>query len=342
MKGFVLIFCCSILFVNCSDNSVSTTENITEWEVDLSLYDVPEGFPEIEYPEDNYPTKAKIELGKKLFFDPILSDDRTISCASCHFPEYAFSDTVALSKGVQQRTGKRNAPSLMNIAYHPILFRDGGAPTLEIQLITPIQDENEMNLNITEAIDRLSEDSTYTELFDNAFGQPPSLFGLSRAIAAYERTLISGDSKYDDFKRTGDSTLFNSQELLGLKLFSSDRLNCTACHNGFDFTDYSFRNNGLYTNYTDPGRANITLDSADLGKFKVPSLRNVALTSPYMHDGSLPDLKAVIHHYNSIEENNHLKDTDIQSINLAENEINALISFLNTLTDKSLQKHYNQ
>lgn len=316
------------VFSSCADIGQEKIDEIVPFSVDL-----PAHFPSIEIPANNRITAEKVALGKRLFFDPILSFDTSVSCASCHFPDRAFSDTIALSLGVNNRIGDRNAPSLINVAYATSLFRDGGAPSLEMQIITPIEDENEMHLDIDDAVVRLQNDPSYVKDFVEVFDTLPTLFGLTGAIAAFERTLIGGSSKYDSFLQSKDSAVFNSQEKLGLQLFMSDDLKCAKCHKGFYLSDNSYRNNGLYKNAIDLGRANLTLDSADIGKFRVPSLRNITLTAPYMHDGSLGTLEEVINHYAAGGKNASNQDPLIKGFDLSDQEHEALVLFLTTLTD---------
>lgn len=325
--GFCAIAFLSV-FSSCADIGQEKIDEIVPFSVDL-----PAHFPSIEIPANNPITAEKVALGKRLFFDPILSFDTSVSCASCHFPDRAFSDTIALSLGVNNRIGDRNAPSLINVAYATSLFRDGGAPSLEMQIITPIEDENEMHLDIDDAVVRLQNDPSYVKDFVEVFDTLPTLFGLTGAIAAFERTLIGGSSKYDSFLQSKDSAVFNSQEKLGLQLFMSDDLKCAKCHEGFYLSDNSYRNNGLYKNAIDLGRANLTLDSADIGKFRVPSLRNITLTAPYMHDGSLGTLEEVINHYAAGGKNASNQDPLIKGFDLSDQEHEALVLFLTTLTD---------
>ena len=320
----------AILLTNCV-GVVEETDPITSpYEVE-----VPSHFPPIPVSNDNPLSEEKIALGKRLFFDPILSLDSSVRCASCHFTSHAFSDTITLSRGIGDSIGDRNAPSLMNVAYATSLFRDGGAPSLEMQLYTPIEDEKEMHLDIDQAVIRLLNNTSYVRDFQNVFDTLPTLFGLTRSIAAYERTLISGNSTYDHFLKTGDSSIFNPQEKLGLQLFMSDELQCYSCHSGFYMSDNSYRNNGLYATYDDLGRANLSLDTSDIGKFKVPSLRNISITGPYMHNGSVLSLGAIIDHYAEGGKNNANQDDLINGFQITEEEKEALIQFLETLTDSA-------
>lgn len=293
---------------------------------------IPKGFPTPVIPEDNQLTIARVELGKKLFFDPILSRDFSISCATCHHPEKSFSDTVALSKGVFGRKGLRNSPSLANIAYKNQFFMDGGVPTLELQVTAPIQDHNEMDLNILDVVQRLKSEPDYVKLSMQAYNQEPSPYVITRAIASYERTLISGNSSYDQYKNGNETALTHSQKR-GMGLFYSARTNCSSCHNGFNFTSNNFENIGLYSLYKDSGRMRVTLNEVDRGKFIVPSLRNVAVTAPYMHDGSMESLEEVIDFFNGGGHTHSNKSYLVKNLSLTNQEKNDLVNFLKSLTD---------
>ena len=310
--------------------------NNTPFEITL-----PDYVPVIPTPDDNNLTFEKIDLGKKLFFDKTLSSDSTISCASCHMPQFAFSDTVAFSKGVNAETGNRNSPTLTNVAYNSTYFWDGGAETLELQLNVPFTDHVEMNMSYPELIARLEKNNEYRRAFIRLYDDKPTLFGLTRSLASYQRTLLSFNSKYDHFVQ-GDSTALNKQEIAGMILFFSERTQCSTCHVGFNFTDNSFHNIGLYEEDEDYGRMRITTRESDFGKFKTPTLRNVALTAPYMHDGSLETLAGVIDHFNSGGKNNPRKSALIKPMGLSHQEKENLIAFLNTLTDYSFIDEHNE
>jgi len=295
------------------------------------LMEVPEGFPEIPYPEDNEFTEARWQLGKQLFFDPIMSADVSISCASCHQPELAFSDDQAFSPGVDQAPGTRNSPSLANVAYHPYYTREGSVPTLEMQVLVPIQEHNEFNFNIVLIAERLRADSTYYQMALDAYGREPDPYVITRALACFERSLISGNSAFDQYER-GEGNL-SASVLRGKELFFSERTQCSSCHGGFNFTNYAFANNGLYSDYPDPGRFRFTGEEQDLSRFKVPSLRNVDLTAPYMHDGSFTTLEAVVEHYNSGGKDHPNKSPLLQLLLLNEQEKQDLVAFLQSLSD---------
>lgn len=301
--------------------------------VDEALLVIPVGFPEPEFPVDNALTPERWSLGKRLFFDPIMSSDNTISCASCHHPELAFSDNRPVSTGVAERPGTRNAPSLANVAYHPYFMREGGVPTLEMQILAPIQEHSEFDFNILQIAERLNEDASYVDASQRAYERYPDPFVITRAIACFERTLISGNARYDQYKN-GNANILTDSEKRGKDLFFSERLSCTACHDGFDFTNYAFENNGLYEEYVDQGRFRLTNIESDLALFKVPSLRNVAMTAPYMHDGSLATLEDVIEHYNTGGKSHPHKSPLIRPLHLTELEKADLRHFLESLTDE--------
>ena len=298
------------------------------------LLALPPGAPSPLIPEDNPLTVASVSLGKALFFDPRLSRDGTISCASCHFPDRAFSDTVALSRGVDGLTGMRNAPSLGNVVYHTAMFRDGGVDDLERQVIAPVEDPVEMDHFLQGAVDAVANDLEYQRKSQLAYGRPLDAFVITRAIASYERTLISGWSRYDRYVYGGELPALNESEVRGLALFNSELLNCTACHNGFDLSDHSYQNIGQYLTYADPGRERISLDPGDAGKFKVPSLRNVALTGPYMHDGAMATLEEVVDHFASGGQPHPNRSPLLTNFALSAEEKTDLIAFLNALTDE--------
>jgi cytochrome c peroxidase len=287
---------------------------------------VPKGFPEISVPNDNALSLERIALGKRLFYDPILSKDSTISCNSCHFQEYAFADNRSISPGVEERLGKRNSMSLANVAYADVLLREGGVPNLEMQVLVPIQEHNEMDFNIVAVAERMQSDSSYVKQSLEAYNRMPDAFVITRAIASFERTLLSGSSRYD-------SNILSASEKNGKDLFFSDSLACSSCHGTFLFTTQEMENNGLYVHYPDSGRYILTRLQEDIGRFKVPSLRNVELTSPYMHDGSLSTLEHVVAHYESGGSNHFNQSNLVKGFNLTAIERANLIAFLQSLTD---------
>ncbi|MBS3914085.1 MAG: c-type cytochrome [Bacteroidetes bacterium] len=242
---------------------------------------------------------SETELGKKLFFDPILSSDKTISCASCHKPEFAFADTMAFSKGVGGQLTARNTPSAMNVAGRPYLFWDGRVATLEEQVLHPIANPVEMGIGIHDVIKRLQKNTFYKKAFKQVYGKKPSALLLGKAIASFERTLETGGAPIDLFIG-GDSSAISISAMRGRDLFL-DKAHCFDCHFTPDFTADEFRNIGLFNGFDlrDSGRYNITHKTEDIGKFKVPGLRNVALTAPYMHNGMFRTLEEVVEYYNN-------------------------------------------
>lgn len=294
----------------------------------------PPGFPPIPFPEGNEFTLERWELGKKLFYDPIMSVDSTVSCGSCHKAHLAFSDDQAFSPGVENRPGTRNAPPLTNLAYSPYFTREGGVPTLEMQVLVPIQEENEFDHNIVYISERLMASEEYVRMSYEAYDREPDHFVITRAISTFERLLISGNSPYDQWEHQGVTTALSAAQLRGKDLFFSDRTQCSQCHNGLNLTNHTFENNGLYEEYPDPGRERLTGLEEDRARFKVPTLRNIALTAPYMHDGSLASLEQVIDHYASGGEAHPNKSPLIQPLNLTAAEKEDLVAFLESLTDQ--------
>lgn len=293
----------------------------------------PPGFEEVFYPEGNAYTKERWELGKKLFYDPILSIDSSLSCSSCHKQEYAFADNKAKTPGVFDRPGKRNAPTLTNVAYLPYVLFEGSVPTLEMQILVPIQEHNEFNHNIVSIAEALNKDKTYVQLSNKAYNRNPDAFVITRAISNFQRTLISGNSRFDQYHYQNKKHVLTDSEIRGKDLFFSDKTKCSQCHSGFQFTNYTFENNGLYEHYEDIGRYHFTGEESDKHKFKVPTLRNIELSAPYMHDGSFNTLIDVIEHYNSGGKNHSSKNTIIQPLNLSSEQKADLEAFLKSLTD---------
>lgn len=298
------------------------------------VLDKPAHFPDFEVPEDNQFTAERIELGKRLFYEKRLSVDSSLSCESCHFQQLAFTDGKSIAIGVHGNVGMRNSPALINLIYDEFFFRDGGVTRLETQAMSPINNKDEMGFDIHVAAERIAQDEEYQRLSQVAYGQEMSAFVVTRALSAFQRTLISGDSKFDSYFYNGENLLFSESEKKGEAIFFG-KGNCFNCHNGFNFTNFGFENNGLYINYLDKGRSRITLLAEDEGKFKVPTLRNVEKTAPYMHDGSLPTLEAVVEHYNNGGKNHVNQSKFVKPLNLTEQEKVNLVNFLRTLTDET-------
>jgi cytochrome c peroxidase len=297
------------------------------------LVPIPSDFPPLPIPADNPLTTDRIALGKRLFFDKALSRTGEISCGSCHLQEHAFADPNPVSIGVHGRTGTRNAPPLTNLAYNTSFFWDGGVPTLEQQAAAPIINPLEMDMSLGEIATRLAADPSYTDMFRRAYDTLPSPGTITRAIASFVRTMVSSNSRYDKFKH-GDKSALNEQEQRGMALFFGEKADCFHCHIGFNFTNNSFRNNGLYTDYADSGRMRVTEDPGDMGKFKVPTLRNIALTAPYMHDGSIATLEEVVDHYINGGRPSANIDPLIHPLALTDEDKADLIAFLRSLTDE--------
>lgn len=285
---------------------------------------------------------TKSALGQKLFNDKILSKDNSISCASCHLPEYGFSDTTAFSKGIEGRSTTRNTPSVLNMKNRPYFFWDGRAKTLEQQALMPIAHPDEMGLPIKEAVARLNASAEYRKLFLRIFKTLPNSKNLGLAFAAFERTLETDSSRFDAY--IDDLVDFTASEERGRKLFISERTKCFDCHRGPDFTDDQFKNIGLFDGYAlnDSGRYLISRKKDDLGKFKTPGLRNIALTAPYMHNGMFQTLEEVIDYYNNpgafVLNPINMDSTMGAPIGLNKQEKADLLAFLKTLTDKRFQK----
>ena len=277
------------------------------------------------------------ELGKLLFFEKKLSRDNSISCASCHIPEYAFSDTLDFSIGVGGRKGKRNTPSAMNMASREIFFFDGRAATLEIQATFPIQDHNEMDINIDKAVSKIAQDKFYQKAFKKIYKKSPNKTNILSAIADYERSLESSNP-FDDYMN-GDQNAISESAKRGHKVFMNPKNKCFDCHFTPDFTGDEFRNIGLFNGkeLNDSGRYLITKKKNDIGKFKVPGLRNIAVTGPYMHNGMFKTLQEVIAYYNNpIAKIPNAINTDTllhKPLLMSDNEMIDLEEFLKTLTD---------
>ena len=286
---------------------------------------------------------TKEQLGERLFFEKRLSADNTLSCASCHLPEHGFADTVAFSRGVGGRLGKRNTPSCANVSARSHLFYDGRASSLEDQVHFPITDTNEMAATLATVIRRLTADREYKSMFKTVYNAAPSAKDMADAIAAYERTLETSSSPFDRYM-DGDETAISASAVRGRELFMSSKAKCFDCHFSPDFTGDEFRNIGLYDGktYTDEGRYAVTHDKGDLGKFKVPGLRNVAVTAPYMHNGMFRTLRQVIDYYDdpykTVASPINIDTLLLQPLHLTEEEKTDLENFMLTLTDDRFRK----
>jgi cytochrome c peroxidase len=313
-----------LLITGCSPGSDVSAPYPVPWPAHLGTPDIP---------ADNQLTEARVRLGKKLFEDPNLSRDRTISCSSCHRSNTAFATNDRTNNGAFNRPGIRNAPSLLDKAFAPHLNWDGGTASLETQALVPIQAHNEMDMKFDELAERLNADPVYRDLFRQAYDRPADTYSIVRALAAFQRTLYSGKSPYDDYLK-GDTLAMNEAARRGRSLFFSEKAECFHCHNGVLLTNFSFQNNGLYAVYPDSGRYQISGLQRDIGRFVTPTLRNVARTAPYMHDGSLPTLEAVLDHYIRGGHPHPNKNPVIQPLTLTAQDKADLIAFLESLSDR--------
>lgn len=299
----------------------------------------PAGFPKgtsIERaPVDNALTVDRATLGKRLFYDTQLSRTNEVSCNSCHQQAYAFADPNAVSTGVEGRTGTRNAPSLANAAWGKSYFWDGRARSLEDQAGQPIENPAEMDLALSVAVERVASDPSYVAAFQKAYGEAPSETSLQKALASFVRSVVSGSSAYDRHLR-GDDSDFGEQRKRGEALFSGEKAECFHCHPGGSLSNEGYFNNGTYTAGGDTGREQVTARVGDIGKFKVPGLRNVALTAPYMHDGSVPTLEAVIDQYDAGGRGDPTTDPLIKPMSLTAEEKADLLEFLRSFSDDAL------
>lgn len=298
--------------------------------------DLPANFPELPVEKGNPLTVEGVVLGRRLFYDPILSGDSSQACASCHLQQSAFGDTRRFSSGIHGTKGSRHAPTIVNPAWIPDMFWDGRADGLEGQAREPVPNPIEMDLPWPDAIDRLTHHPEYPDLFCAAFGDKKvTQDRVVKAIAQFERTFISANSKYDRVKR-GEAT-FTAAEQRGFILFSTERGDCFHCHDDLFFATSTFHNTGLDSIVLDDGRGDVTGNPADNGKFKSATLRNIEVSAPYMHDGRFFSLQEVLAHYNMGFHDGNDVDPLIRArltrAPMTPGEIDTLIIFLDTLTD---------
>lgn len=299
----------------------------------------PPHFPDPVYTFDNNPvTKEGFALGRALFYDPLLSRDGSVSCNNCHLQATAFADSQQhpVSVGVDNRTGIRNAPPLMNLAFMKAFFWDGGVTHLDFVPLNAIESHFEMDETLANVVRKLNSSEHYPEMFQKAFGidtitAPYMLHALSQFLVM----MVSASSRYDQYV-TGDKQALTAMERAGMEVF---RARCSGCHSGELFSDFSYRNNGLSGEFPDPGRKGITESPADIGKFRVPSLRNIAKTAPYMHNAQFASLEEVLDHYESGVIDSETLDPQLRhneqtGIPLTEAEKIKIIAFLKTLTDQ--------
>ena len=297
-------------------------------------FELPKDWPKPHYDfTKNSLTEEGFQLGRRLFYDPIMSNDSTISCASCHLQATAFAHVDhALSHGIEGKIGTRNSIALANLAWSKSFMWDGGVNHLDLQPLNPITSPTEMNESLENVVNKLRKSDKYPALFNAAFGDS-KITGqrILKALSQFELMLVSANSKYDQVMR--NEAVFTEREQKGYDLFKS---NCASCHKEPLFTTDQFENNGLGidTSLDDSGRMKITGNQRDYLRFKVPTLRNIEFSFPYMHDGRFKTLTEVVKHYNTIPENKLLSKQLAAPMNLTDNDRVDLILFLKTLTDK--------
>lgn len=318
------------LLVACSGDGQSPP---AETHTEVSAIETPDGFPQLVAPEDNLPTRERVELGRRLFYDARLSRTEDVACSSCHVQANAFADPNRLSAGVDGQLGTRNAPALVNLAWGRAFFWHGGATSLEVQAVGPIKNPVEMDMSLLEVAERLNADATMAKQFQRAYSEPATESSLTRALASFVRSLVSADSPYDHYL-AGDTSALSEAAVRGEALFNGERGECFHCHIGFDLSNHGFRNNGIAADDPDEGRREVTLKDSDLGKFKVPTLRNVAVSAPYMHDGSLATLDDVIDAYTAGGRGHPNTDPNIHPLELSADDKSDLRAFLEALTDE--------
>jgi cytochrome c peroxidase len=346
-----VVFWCIMLLIwgACSDenNEADSLEHIPYAPKSYQLV-VPKGWHTPEIPADNPLTEEGIELGRRLFYDPILSVDSTISCASCHNLQGAFTDNAPVSIGVKGRIGKRSSMSLVNMVFmNKGLFWDGRSQTLEAQALLPVEDHLEMAENWPVAEQKLRRHKDYPSYFRKAFGidkkSEITKELAAKAIAQFERSIISKDSKYDKVLQEVPGYSFTDDEEAGYIMFFNTKSSypdaqCGHCHSGSLVTTNQYLNNGLqeaneYEDFLDKGQGAVTNDKFDNGKFRVPTLRNISFTAPYMHNGSIKTIEDMMKHYISGGKYSPNKDPLIQQIKLNPIQKQQVIEFLKTFDD---------
>lgn len=302
----------------------------------------PLGLPPVPIPADNPPTAEAIALGRRLYFEKQLSSDNSFSCGNCHSPYIHFGDGLPVASGVNAQKGARNTPTTLNAAFYQTQFWDGRAASLEQQASMPIANPIEMNLPHEVCVTKLSAIQSYKDEFAKVFGPGPiTMEKIEKAIASFERTLLSGNSPFDRYQYGGEKNALSAAAIRGLAIFTDkNRGNCVICHTIGEkfalFTDDKFHNLGAGMNangeLTDVGRFAQTNNEADRGAFRTPSLRNVAKTAPYMHDGSLKTLKEVVDFYVGGGNSNPNLDKEMKPLKLTAQERDDLVAFLESLT----------
>lgn len=346
MKYLLVSFAIIAVILSCMKDKV-------EYEPTPYQLEIPSHFPDMIIPEDNPMTEEGVTLGRKLFYEKMLSGDNSMACANCHAPQNAFSDPNQFSEGIDGIQGTRNSMALINLGWDDFYFWDGRAVTLEEQILLPVEDPIEMHATWPEVITKLNASTEYKNLFFKAFGSPGvDKTRAAKAIAQFLRTMISGSSKYDVMYKYENGLTLNAseqaiystitpQQWAGYDLFKSlNGADCFHCHNGPLMQVKKFSNNGLDATFADLGRGDITGNPTDNGKFKVPTLRNIAYSAPYMHDGRFATLDEVINHYSSGIMMSPTIDPLIEfasqgGVQLDDYEKGLLKEFLLTLSDES-------
>ncbi|MFB6469279.1 cytochrome-c peroxidase [Cytobacillus sp. Hz8] len=332
MKKLILVFSVilGLFLLGACGNSDKTSSNQDNQKADKDLEAAKAKFAplgDMPIPDDNALTDEKIELGNKLFFDPRLSGNNKLSCASCHATGAAFGDGLKTFIGFNGFKGPRNSPTIINAGYYEDYFWDGRADSLEAQALGPIQAEHEMNSNLDQLIKELNGVPAYVSDFKNVFDDKITADTIAKAIASFERTIVIKDTAFDQYLK-GDDNAISDEAKEGMKVFAG-KANCISCHAGATLSDNSYHNLGMTG---DDGRFAVTNDKADKGKIRTPALRGVAHTAPYMHDGSLATLEDVVNYYNQGGGNDTNKDSLIQPLNLTDEEVSALVAFLESMS----------
>jgi len=342
---FLILLGTLLIFSSCRRDKLS--RSVTPYKLDI-----PSHFPDMPIPSDNPMTVEGVELGRKLFYDKQLSRDNSISCGSCHSPESAFSDPNQFSQGVDGKIGKRNSMALINLGWQTSFFWDGRSETLEEQILFPVTDPHEMDQSWEATISKLSQSTEYNNDFYTVFGvEEFNSSHVVKAIAQFLRTMISGNSKYDVMYKYQNSIPLTDaeqeiwdeitvEEWAGMDVFFSlSGGDCLHCHDGALAQVNMFSNNGLDFTFDDPGRMLVTGNPNDEGHFKVPTLRNIELSAPYMHDGRFSSLEEVVNHYSFGVVNSPTIDPMMEfasqgGVQLDAQERQLLITFLKTFTDE--------
>lgn len=339
VKTFCLLFLGAVVMGGCNDDPDDGPHVTTPY-----FLQIPQGLPPMDafIPDDNPMTVEGVALGRKLFYDPLLSGDNSQSCATCHRQEFGFAEQQRFSEGIDGSFGNRNAMALINMGWNQFgFFWDGREATLEAQALKPVTNPIEMNTTWPEVEAKLNAHADYPLLFKQAFDVDRiDSLTVAKAIAQFERTLISGNSKFDKWYNQQILQL-NDSELRGFVLYTTEGADCFHCHGlGGLITDNRYHNNGMDTDFSaDPGRYLVTGDDGDMGKFRTPTLRNIELTAPYMHDGRFFTLEEVVEHYSEHVLMSETLDPSMELVGvggaqLTPQEKQDLVAFLRTLTDQ--------